>query len=374
MTAQARCLGDAEAERHGGRVARVAPGVDEHEPGDGLGVEHGELPGEAAAVGVAHQHAAGDLPLREQGADQVEGRLESRVAVGEGTGEAEAGEVEGDDAVFPLEGGDPALPGVQAGGGAVQQHERSRVVPRPDVAQVHAQPVDLDELGRGRSPAGGQLLDRAVRLPRVRNEPADREQQQDPESLLHDANLLSPSPPRGERVGERGVAQCYPLRMRPFPPALAKLLVPFPGEVVTLKLKKPAALAKLDEATEVARGVALGAHHRYDAKGNNLRSPAGPALIDLWVQSAGVTFATGAWIKVCNTPTKRKHSSLTVFEAQGGRPALAAAARAPGRRVGCLGGEGDREESLGRGEGLDEVARRSPRSARLRVLRSGVGD
>jgi hypothetical protein len=94
-----------------------------------------------------------------------------------------------------------------------------------------------------------------------------------------------------------------------FSPTLAKQLLPFPGDATKVAMKSTAALeklvgaklpAKLDEAEELERGVALRIHHRYNEKGGWDRSTVGAALVDLWVQRGGVELATRLLARVCS--------------------------------------------------------------------------
>jgi hypothetical protein len=94
-----------------------------------------------------------------------------------------------------------------------------------------------------------------------------------------------------------------------FPPPLARQLVPFPGDPLTLKLKKPEALEKAlgvkvpaspDEATEVARAHELRVNRRYDAAGAWDRSSTSSEWVDLLAQRAGLAFTTSVLIKACS--------------------------------------------------------------------------
>ena len=76
-----------------------------------------------------------------------------------------AGQVHADHPALAAQRLGPALPGVQAGRGAVQQHDGQRVVARPFVAQVHLHALQRNELRRRRGPLGGEGFDRFVGRP-----------------------------------------------------------------------------------------------------------------------------------------------------------------------------------------------------------------
>ena len=81
----------------------------------------------------------------------------------------------------------PACPGVQAGRGAVQQHDRQRVGLRALVAVVHELAFEIDKLRRRRRPAGHQRCHRPVGRPHQRNREC-RQHQQDAEDADHPAD------------------------------------------------------------------------------------------------------------------------------------------------------------------------------------------
>lgn len=93
--------------------------------------------------------------------------------------------------------------------------------------------------------------------------------------------------------------------------AVKARLLPYPGEAWTLAADPRAsarALAQLGEppesptlAAELARGLAAGLDHRYDAQGNHLDDRLAAHLVDRWCARAGVGFATEVLIEIVRT-------------------------------------------------------------------------
>ena len=193
---QHRHAGQPKAQRHGlGREAR-AHGIHQHQAGHALGRHRGGAPGHLTAQRVAGDDGA----LHLQHIEQVEHEARIGVAVvvvglvaaggaaDERAGEAEAGQVEADDTPLALQLCDPAFPGVQAGRGAMDEHDGWRaifpIVARANVPQMHGLALDRDEVRRRRCPACHQGLDRHIRRPRQRQRDGAGNEQQ-PHGTLH---------------------------------------------------------------------------------------------------------------------------------------------------------------------------------------------
>lgn len=79
--------------------------------------------------------------------------------------QAEPGQVEAEDAPPRAELGDPAIPGVEACGGAVEQHERHGIIAPSLIAHMHRHAGHLDKDGGRRGPAVAQCRDGPIRRP-----------------------------------------------------------------------------------------------------------------------------------------------------------------------------------------------------------------
>ena len=186
QVAQQRQAGKLPAQRQAGAGHRIGQRIDQHQLRHPLRRQQRQMPGHAAAQRVAGHHEA----RHRQPVQQVEheagvglaavglaGRPH-RIRAGKRPGQAEAWQVQADHPALVGQRLGPALPGVQAGRGAVQQHDGHRVAARADVAVVHQLAVQVDELRGRRRPARHQRLDRPVGRLQQRQRQRRRQQQQ----------------------------------------------------------------------------------------------------------------------------------------------------------------------------------------------------
>jgi hypothetical protein len=142
--------GHLEAQGHVRGLEHVAGGVDEDQPVDPRRRRGRHAPGHLAAQRVAADgealHVQGVEEVEREAGQGVDAVVVARVLAGERPGKAESGQVERDDALAGAQLAGPALPRVQAGGGAVQQHQRRGIGLRALVAKMHELALDVHEI------------------------------------------------------------------------------------------------------------------------------------------------------------------------------------------------------------------------------------
>ena len=166
-----------KTDRHRRRVQRVAGRVDQDQPLDTRGRGQRGLPRHLTAKGVAGQHRALHAECIHHRKHHAGVALGAIAAVRERPGQAKARQVEADHTAGLGQLGRPAVPGVQAGRGAVQQHDRGRVVARALVAQVDLQAGHRQEDRGRRRPASLERLDRPIGRPAQRHRAGQQHQQ-----------------------------------------------------------------------------------------------------------------------------------------------------------------------------------------------------
>src|SRR5690606_19524684 len=194
-------------------IARIAGRIHQYQARAAFGMGQGKTPGQLTTKAVADQHDALHLQMIEQREEKLRVVPDTVIAIGERAGEAEAGQIQADHPALRRQFLRPAFPGVQAGGGAMQQQDRFGIIASSLITQVHGHATDIDELRRRWRPARLELVQRTIRRPVEGDESGQSQPEHQHQAEQHVSESFHRSSP--ERSGKRDANQTPRPRLSP---------------------------------------------------------------------------------------------------------------------------------------------------------------